>query len=56
MESSVLLPQPLGPTMETNSPAAISRVMSSTAGTGWPSRAVYDFDTPATWMKTGDAD
>src|SRR5215471_16755050 len=55
IESNVLLPQPLGPTMERNSPAPTSRLTSSTASTGWPSRAAYDLDSALTWMKTGDA-
>jgi hypothetical protein len=36
MWSSVLLPQPLGPTIETNSPAATSRSISPSASTASP--------------------
>ena len=34
---NVLLPQPEGPTIATNSPAAIESVRSSTANASWPS-------------------
>src|ERR1051326_5700310 len=47
MLSSVLLPQPLGPTIETNSPRPIVRLTSSTACTS-PWRERKRFDTPRT--------
>src|SRR5690349_1695510 len=47
MLSSVLLPQPLGPTIETNSPRARVRLTSSTACTS-PWRDWKRFDTPRT--------
>src|SRR5262252_7537471 len=47
MLSSVLLPQPLGPTIETNSPRPIARLTSSTACTS-PWRERKCFDTPRT--------
>ena len=38
IRSNVVLPQPLGPTMETNSPGAISSRTVSSAVSSWPSR------------------
>src|SRR5262245_30976942 len=43
---SVVLPQPLMPTKATNSPAAISRLTSSSASTTSPLRATYPCCTP----------
>src|SRR5215471_1470761 len=51
---SVVLPQPLMPTKATNSPAAISRLMLSSASTTSPLRAVKVWCTPRI-VRTGPA-
>jgi len=48
MDRIVLLPHPLGPISDTNSPSRTENVTSSTARTGSPPRVTYTFDTRLT--------